>query len=92
MSHLIKDFSGYADDSPRAQTSYLTIIKGKNKDKAIEALLQHFLDNNKRQEFYEFFKELADIYEILSPDAFLRPHMKDYDTLARMFRILREAY
>jgi len=76
----------------QAKTDYLTLVKGKTKDKAIEALLQHFIDNNKRQAFYEFFKELADIYEILSPDAFLRPHMKDYDTLARMFRILREAY
>ena len=76
----------------QAKTDYLKLIKGKTKDKAIEALLQHFIDTNIRQTFYEFFKELADIYEILSPDAFLRPHMKDYDTLARMFRILREAY
>jgi type I restriction enzyme, R subunit len=76
----------------QAKTDYLTLVKGKTKDKAIESLLQHFIDTNIRQTFYEFFKELADIYEILSPDAFLRPHMKDYDTLARMFRILREAY
>ena len=28
----------------------------------------------------------------MSPDAFLRPHIEDFDTLARMYRILREAY
>jgi len=76
----------------QAKTTYLTLIKGKTKDKAVEAILQEFRDNEKRQKFYEFFKEIADIYEIISPDAFLRPHMKYYDTLARMFRILREAY
>jgi len=76
----------------QAKTDYLTLIKGKTKDKAVETVLEHFRDNEKRQTFYEFFKELADVYEILSPDAFLRPYMNDYDTLARMFRILREAY
>jgi type I restriction enzyme R subunit len=76
----------------QAKNTYLKLIKGKTKDKAIEAILQEFRDNEKRQKFYEFFKETADIYEIISPDSFLRPHMKDYDTLARMFRILREAY
>ena len=28
----------------------------------------------------------------MSPDAFLRPYLDEYETLARMFRILREAY
>ncbi len=39
------------------------------KNNAVEALLEHFHDEEKRQEYYEFFRELSDIYEILSPDA-----------------------
>jgi len=76
----------------QARKNYLLLIEGKSQDKAVEALLQHFLDEEKRLEFYEFFKELSDIYEILSPDAFLRPYLEDFDTLARMYKIVKEAY
>jgi len=76
----------------RAKTKYLSIIKGKKGDKAVEALLKHFMNENKRIEFYEFYAELSDMYEIISPDAFLRPYIGDYDTLSRMSRILKEAF
>jgi type I restriction enzyme R subunit len=61
-------------------------------DKAVEAVLEHFRDKEKREEFYAFFKELQNIYEILSPDAFLRPFLADYDALLRMFHLLRANY
>lgn len=76
----------------QAKKEYLTLIKGKAKDKAVEAVLEHFRDETERQEFYQFFTEMSDVYEILSPDAFLRPHIDNFDTLARMYKILREAY
>jgi type I restriction enzyme R subunit len=76
----------------KAREDHLSLIKDKSKDKAVEVVLKHFSDDQKRQEFYSFFKEVSDIYEILSPDAFLRPYLDDVDTLARMYRILREAY
>ena len=72
--------------------NYLNLIKGKSEDKAVEAVLENFRNEDKRRKFFEFFKELSDIYEILSPDAFLRPYIDDFDTLARMFKIVREAY
>ncbi len=75
-----------------ARKDYLKLLKGKTKDKAVEAVLDYFKDETKRQDFYQFFKEMSDIYEILSPDAFLRPYIEEFDTLARMFKILREAY
>ena len=71
---------------------YLSLVLGKSPDKAVEAVLKEFLSEEKRQKFYEFYRELSDLYEILSPDAFLRPYLEDYDTLSRMYRILREAY
>ncbi len=76
----------------QAEKEYLSLIKGKTKDKAVESVLEHFRNDNKRQEYYEFFKELSIIYEILSPDAFLRPYINEFDTLARMYKILLEAY
>ncbi|MGC9057451.1 MAG: type I restriction endonuclease subunit R, partial [Candidatus Saccharicenans sp.] len=45
-----------------------------------------------RNEFYKFFREIEEIYEILSPDVFLRPHMKDYDQLVQVYRLVRSAY
>lgn len=75
-----------------AKEHYLNLSEGKTKDKAIEAILDHFKDDEVRREYYDFFREVSDIYEILSPDGFLRPYIDDFDTLCRMYRILREAY
>jgi len=82
----------FAEEMKVAEEEYLTLIEGKTQDKAVEAVLEHFRDEEKRHEYYMFFKELSDIYEILSPDAFLRPYIEDYETLARIYRILRENY
>src|SRR5205085_4095795 len=40
----------------------------------------------------EYFGELEEIYEILSPDPFLRPWLKDYEHLAEMHSLLRACY
>lgn len=76
----------------KSESDYLNIVRKHEKDKAVESLLKNFSDENLRQEFYSFFKELSDIYEIISPDAFLRPYIENYNTLIRIYRILREAY
>ena len=82
----------FTDLMKRARQDYLRLIEGKGKDKAVESLLQHFMEEDIRQEYYRFFKETSTIYEILSPDAFLSSYIKDYETLARIYRILKEAY
>ena len=82
----------FAELMETARETYLPIGKGKQGDKAVEAVLEHFRDKEKREEFYAFFKELQNIYEILSPDAFLRPFLADYDALLRMFHLLRANY
>ena len=71
---------------------YLGLEQGKTRDKAVEAILEYFLDEERRHEFYAFFQGLSDIYEILSPDAFLRPYIEDVDRLARMYRMVRENF
>ena len=71
---------------------YLPITQGYTGDKAVEALLEHFRDKDRRQEFYQFFRELESVYEILSPDPFLRPSLDDYSELARFYNVLRACY
>ncbi len=82
----------FAEMMDEAKKDYLVLLENKTQDKAVEAVLQHFMDEEKRFEFYQFFEELSDIYEIISPDKFLRPYLEDMETLARMYRILREAF
>ncbi|HLP79874.1 MAG TPA: HsdR family type I site-specific deoxyribonuclease, partial [Acidobacteriota bacterium] len=74
------------------QIKYISLIKGKKGDKAVESVLENFRNEIRRTDFYEYYKELSNIYEILSPDAFLRPYITDYDTISRMFKIVKEAY
>lgn len=75
-----------------AKRDYLSLVADKTQDKAVEAVLDNFREEDKRHKYFKFFKEISMIYEILSPDVFLRPYIEDYETLARMFGILKEAY
>lgn len=87
---IIKE--SFAEEIGYARKNYLKLIVGKSPDKAVEAILEYFKDEEKRHEYYKFFKEISDMYEIISPDAFLRPYIEDFETLARIYRILKEAF
>jgi type I restriction enzyme R subunit len=76
----------------RGRGEFLPIIAGKSDDKAAEAVLEHFRDKQTREAFYAYFRELEEIYEILSPDPCLRPFLEDYQKLVEMYRLLRSAY
>ena len=76
----------------QARNEFLPITEDLAGDKATEKVILHFRDEEARQAFYKFFRELADLYEILSPDAFLYPYIDDYDQLSRFYRVLRTAY
>lgn len=53
-------------------------------DKALEVILDYFMDMGIREEFYSFFNQLSDIYEIISPDDFFRPYIINFITLTRI--------
>jgi type I restriction enzyme R subunit len=76
----------------QGRADYLPLTAGKTEDKAAEAVLEHFRDRERREAFYTFFRELQEIHEILSPDPFLRPFLKDYERLVEMYRLVRSAY
>ena len=61
-------------------------------DRAKEEGIGHFDDKESRETFFKFFKQLQDIYTILSPDAFLRPFIGDYQSLASLYGLIRNAY
>ncbi|WP_135256311.1 type I restriction endonuclease subunit R [Thermus caldilimi] len=76
----------------QARAEYLTLTGGKEGDEAIEAVLEHFRDKETREVFYRFFRELEELYEILSPDPFLRPYLDDYQRMVETYRLLSAAY
>ncbi len=76
----------------KGRREVLPIIHHKTGDKAVEALLNHFLEKETREEFYAYVRELEEVYEILSPDAFLRPFLPDYRQIIDIYRILRTHY
>jgi type I restriction enzyme, R subunit len=82
----------FEDLMERGREEYLSIPAGKNADKAAEAVLEHFRDEDAREEFYAFFRDVEEIYEILSPAPELRPYVEDFEALAEMYRLLRTAY
>ena len=45
-----------------------------------------FFDENLRETFFETFKKVEAAYEIISPDAFLRPYIEIYARCADLFR------
>lgn len=89
MDVLQSYFQRLMDDG---RARYLTLIEGHAGDKAAEVLLEHFRDPERRKEYYRFFRELQDVYEILSPDLFLRPFMDDYRRLSQIYMLLRSCY
>ncbi|CUU10814.1 type I restriction enzyme, R subunit [Armatimonadetes bacterium GBS] len=82
----------FANLMDQARAEYLPVALGESEDKVAESVLLHFREKEAREEFYRFFRELEETYEILSPDAFLRPYLDDYQRLVEMYRLLRGAY
>jgi type I restriction enzyme R subunit len=76
----------------QGRTDFLPLWSGKEGDKAAEAVLDHFRDREPRHRFYCYMRELQELYEILSPDPFLRPFLRDYQELVRMYLLVRAAY
>lgn len=76
----------------QGQREFLPLWAGKEGDKAAEAVLEHFRDREPRHRFYRYVRELQELYEILSPDPFLRPFLYDYQELVRMYQLVRAAY
>jgi type I restriction enzyme R subunit len=72
--------------------AYLSLITQSFNDKDVDNLIEHFRDKDRRKEFFKEYKEIEMLYEIISPDAFLRPFIADYTTLSSIYIVVRNAY
>src|SRR5207249_4829238 len=71
---------------------YLWLTKGKIDDKAVERAIDFFVSKAKREKFYQFFKDVEALYEILSPSAELADYISDFRNLATLYQIIRNAF
>ena len=70
---------------------YLPFAKGSD-DKAKEEAIVHFREKEVRETFFTFFKQVQNLYNILSPDAFLHPFIEDYQAIATLYGLIRNVY
>jgi type I restriction enzyme R subunit len=70
---------------------YLPLTKGWD-DKSKERAIEYFAEKDCREEFNKFFRQLQNLYDILSPDAFLRRFIEPYQALAQLFWLIHNAY
>ena len=71
--------------------AYLPLTRGMD-DKAKERAVVAMQDKEQREAFFAFFRQLQSLYDILSPDVFLRPFIEDYNSLAVLYAWIRQAY
>lgn len=71
---------------------YLRLINHNFDDRDVDNLIEHFRDKEKRKTFFKEYKEIEMLYEIIAPDAFLRPYIDDYATLSAIYDVVRKAY
>lgn len=50
------------------------------------------MDKEKREDFLKFYKEISLMYEIISPDSFLSPYLKDYSEITKIYLIVKSKY
>jgi type I restriction enzyme R subunit len=73
-------------------STYLALCQAPVDDKAVERALDAFADKDRREAFVKFFRELQVLYEIISPDVFLRQHMEDYGKLSVLHEIVQNTF
>src|SRR5262249_46093762 len=71
---------------------YVGLVRSTFDDKDVDNLIEHFRDKGLRKEFFKEYKEIEMLYEIISPDAFLRPFIEDYTTLSSIYAVVQNAY
>ncbi|MDX9911438.1 MAG: HsdR family type I site-specific deoxyribonuclease [Phycisphaerales bacterium] len=87
---LLQDFRQRMRD---AEKKYLDAGEGGTADERLERLVfGRFLDPAARKAFFEAFKEIEALWEILSPSPELRDHIQSYKQLTQLYAAVRNAY
>lgn len=77
----------------RAEIDYLDAGEGGGADERLERLIYgRFLAPEARKAFFEAYKEIETLWEILSPSPELRDHIATYKQLSQLYAAVRNAY
>ena len=85
---LLKDF---LEKIENARTAYLDAGEG-SADERLERIVGRLFDPDARKAFYEAYKDIEALWEILSPSPELRDHIESYKNLAKLYAAVRNAY
>jgi type I restriction enzyme R subunit len=72
-----------------ARREYGSIVQPPYDDKSVEQAVEAFQYKATREQFYAQFKEIETLYEIISPDVWLRPFLDNYLALAALDTLVR---
>jgi type I restriction enzyme R subunit len=76
-----------------ARQDYLQVSPASAPDEALEKLVfGRFLAQEDRKAFFEAYKEVEALWEILSPSPELRDHIATYKQLSQLYAAVRNAY
>ena len=83
----------FLDKIARAKTNYLGNEGSGGADERLEKIVYgRFLDPEPRKAFFETYKEIEALWEILSPSPELRDHIATFKQLAYLYATVRNAY
>ncbi len=71
---------------------YVKLCRGPIDDKTVERAITTFFEQEKREDFYKFYRQIETLYEILSPSPDLRDFIDDFSCLSLLFKIIRNAF
>lgn len=71
---------------------YLSIVEQGIDDKTLTVISERFVDIKEREKFFKLFRQIQDIYEILSPDVFLRDYLEAYKSLGQLYKIVQNIF
>ncbi len=87
---LLKDF---LDRIEKAKAEYLNVGDSGSADEKLEKLVYgRLLDPDRRKGFFEAYKEIEALWEILSPSPDLRDYITTFKGLAQLYATVRNAY
>lgn len=87
---MLKDF---LDKIAKAKEEYLDAGEGGDPDARLEMIVYgRFLEPEPRKAFFEAYKDIENLWEILSPSKELVDHITTFKRLAQLYAAVRNAY
>ena len=93
LGKIVKVRTEYLEARAVAEKPAVYFETGDGADAHLEKIIyQDFLDPEPRKAFFEAYKEIEALWEILSPSPELRDHIPTFQRLAQLYLAVRNAY